>query len=159
MVSVCGDEAVVEAELVGGHLGCPSCEGVLGPWGHARERVLRCRSGDWRLRPRGARWRGCLGTHVLLPDLALLRRQDEVAVIGEAIEAISAIVVLKQDVEPEALIEFAKQRLAPYKVPKSVHVVDELPKNASGKLLKRDLRRAFGGSESAVAAPPIQTST
>jgi hypothetical protein len=28
-----------------------------------------------------------LGTHVLLPDLALLRRQDEVAVIGAAIEA------------------------------------------------------------------------
>ena len=87
MVSVCADEALVEAELVGGHLGCPSCEGVLGPWGHARERVLRCRSGDRRLRPRRARCQGCLGTHVLLPDLALLRRQDEVAVIGEAIEA------------------------------------------------------------------------
>jgi fatty-acyl-CoA synthase len=84
----------------------------------------------------------------------------EVAVIGlpheHWIEAISAIVVLKEDVDPEALIEFAKQRLAPYKVPKSVHVVDELPKNASGKLLKRDLRRAFGGSESAVTAPPTQ---
>ena len=37
--------------------------------------------------PRRARCRGCLGTHVLLPDLCLLRRQDEVAVIGEAIEA------------------------------------------------------------------------
>ena len=86
----------------------------------------------------------------------------EVAVIGlpheRWIEAISAVVVLKEDVEPEALIEFAKQHLAAHKVPKSVHVVDELPKNASGKLLKRDLRRAFGGSESAVAASPIQTS-
>ena len=30
---------------------------------------------------------GCAGTHVLLPDVALLRRQDEVAVIGAAIEA------------------------------------------------------------------------
>ncbi len=37
--------------------------------------------------PRRARCRGCLGTHVLLPDLCFLRRQDEVAVIGEAIEA------------------------------------------------------------------------
>jgi len=87
MVSVCADEALVEAELIGGRLGCPSCRGVLGPWGHARERVLRCRSGDWRLRPRRARCRGCLGAHVLVVDLALLRRQDEVAVIGEAIEA------------------------------------------------------------------------
>ena len=39
------------------------------------------------LRPRRARCRGCAGTHVLLPELALARRQDEVAVIGEAIEA------------------------------------------------------------------------
>ena len=87
----------------------------------------------------------------------------EAAVIGlpheRWIEAISAVVVLKEDVEPDALIEFAKQHLAAYKVPKSVHVVDELPKNASGKLLKRELRRAFGGSESAVAAPPSQTTT
>ncbi len=85
---IVGTELVlVEAELVGGLLGCPSCRGVLGPWGHARERVLRCRSGDRLLRPRRARCRGCLGTHVLLPRLAFSRRQDEVAVIGSAIEA------------------------------------------------------------------------
>jgi len=87
MLSVCAEQARVEAELVGGLLSCPSCRGLLGPWGHARERVLRCRSGDRVLRPRRARCRGCLGTHVLLPELCLLRRQDEVAVIGQAIEA------------------------------------------------------------------------
>ena len=84
---VCAVQARVEAELVGGLFGCPSCRGVLGPWGHGRERVLRCRSGDRLLRPRRARCRGCAGTHVLLPDVALLRRQDEVSVIGAAIEA------------------------------------------------------------------------
>ena len=85
---IVGTELVlVEAELVGGLLGCPSCRGVLGPWGHARERVLRCRAGNRLLRPRRARCRGCAGTHVLLPQLAFSRRQDEVAVIGEAIEA------------------------------------------------------------------------
>jgi hypothetical protein len=64
---IVGTELVlVEAELVGGLLGCPSCRGVLGPWGHARERVLRCRSGDRLLRPRRARCRGCAGTHVSL---------------------------------------------------------------------------------------------
>jgi hypothetical protein len=87
MLIVCAEQARVEAELVDGLLACPSCRGVLGPWGHGRERVLRCRSGDRLLVPRRARCRGCLGTHVLLPDLCLLRRQDEVAVIGEAIEA------------------------------------------------------------------------
>ena len=87
MMIVCVEEARVEAELVGGLLACPSCREVLGPWGHARERVLRRVSGDWRWRPRRTRCRGCAGTHVLLPDLCLLRRQDEVAVIGAAIEA------------------------------------------------------------------------
>jgi hypothetical protein len=79
--------ALVEAELLGGLLSCPSCREVLGPWGHARERVTRRVSGDWRWRPRRARCRGCRGTHVLLADLCLLRRQDEVEVIGAAVEA------------------------------------------------------------------------
>jgi Domain of unknown function (DUF6431)/Homeodomain-like domain len=87
MLSVCVEQARVESELVGGLLGCPSCRAVLGPWGFARERVLRCRGGDRRLRPRRARCRGCAGTHVLLPEIAFSRRQDEVAVIGAAVEA------------------------------------------------------------------------
>ena len=96
MLSVCAEQALVEAELVGGLLGCPSCRGVLGPWGHARERVLRCRSEDRLVRPRRARCRGCAGTHVLLPEVALLRRQDEVAVIGQAIEAMVAGVAYRR---------------------------------------------------------------
>ncbi len=87
MLIVCAEQALVEADLVGGRLGCPLCRGELGPWGHGRQRVLRCLAGDRLLRPRRARCRGCAGTHVLLPDVALLGRRDEVAVIGAAIEA------------------------------------------------------------------------
>ncbi len=87
MLIVRAEQVRVEAELVGGRLGCPSCRGMLGPWGHGRERVLRCLAGDRLLRPRRGRCRGCAGTHVLLPDVALLRRRDEVTVIGAAIEA------------------------------------------------------------------------
>jgi hypothetical protein len=90
MLIVCAEQARVEVELVGGLLACSSCRGVLGPWGHARERVLRCSAGDRWLRPRRARCRECAGTHVLLPDVALVRRRDEVAVIGAAIEALVA---------------------------------------------------------------------
>jgi acyl-CoA synthetase (AMP-forming)/AMP-acid ligase II len=43
-------------------------------------------------------------------------------------------------VDPEELIAYCKERLANYKVPRSVVVVDELPRNASGKVLKTDLR-------------------
>lgn len=87
MLIVCVEEARVEVELVAGVLSCPSCRATLRPWGRARERVLRCATGDRLLRPRRAKCRGCAGTHVLLPDVALLRRQDEVSVIGAAIEA------------------------------------------------------------------------
>ncbi len=77
---------------------------------------------------------------------------DEVAVIGvpdeKWIEAIAAVVVLKPDAEPdaEALIRHARENLAPFKVPKHVHFVQQLPKNTSGKLLKRALRQQFGTS-------------
>jgi len=87
MLIVSAEVAAVEADLADGRLGCPSCQVVMGPWGFARERVLRCRDGVLRLRPRRARCRGCAGTHVLLPRIALGRRQDEVSVIGAAIEA------------------------------------------------------------------------
>jgi len=90
VLMVCAEEARVEAELSGGALVCPSCRGTLRPWGHARARVLRCAAGSRVLRPRRARCRSCAGTHVLLPELALLRRRDEVVVIGAAIEAKAA---------------------------------------------------------------------
>jgi hypothetical protein len=90
MLIVGVDEAVVERDLVAGVLACPGCGGVLARWGFARERVLRCRSGDVLLRPRRAKCRACAGTHVLLGDRGLLRRQDEVAVIGEALTAMVA---------------------------------------------------------------------
>jgi Domain of unknown function (DUF6431)/Homeodomain-like domain len=88
MLMVGVEPVVVEGDLVEGRLACPSCEEVLGPWGFARGRWIRVRCGEpVALRPRRARCRGCRGTHVLLPDLCLLRRQYEVAVIGVVIEA------------------------------------------------------------------------
>jgi len=73
----------------------------------------------------------------------------EVAVIATPhpkwIEAVTAVVVLKPDarVSAEELILHSHQRLAPFKVPKVVHFVDDLPRNASGKILKRELRKRF----------------
>jgi fatty-acyl-CoA synthase len=78
----------------------------------------------------------------------------EAAVIGVPhevwIEAIVAVVVLNAPATPDELMSFARSRLAGHKAPKAVHVVDELPKNPSGKLLKRELRERFGGVGSAV---------
>ena len=87
VLMVCAHEAEVETDLIGGALQCPACAGRLGPWGHARQRVIR---GVGRLRPRRAKCRGCGRTHVLLPDTCLLRRRDVIAVIGAALLARAA---------------------------------------------------------------------
>ena len=84
---VCAEGARVEAYLVGGALRCPDCDGRLGPWGHARERVIR---GVGRVRPRRTRCLACRRTHVLLADVCLLRRRDAVGVIGAALVARAA---------------------------------------------------------------------
>lgn len=83
MVTVGKDVSEVEARLAAGLLVCPGCEGRLGPWGHARPRVLRGSDGPVaRCRPRRTRCGSCGVTQVLLPVNALLRRADEAGVIG-----------------------------------------------------------------------------
>ncbi|KMS73974.1 acyl-CoA synthetase [Streptomyces viridochromogenes] len=71
----------------------------------------------------------------------------EVAVIGlpdeRWIEAVTAVVVPRGEVSEAELIEHARVKLAHFKAPKRVTFVDELPRNASGKILKRELRDRF----------------
>ena len=74
---------------------------------------------------------------------------SEVAVFGvphpKWIEAVMAVVVARpgETIEAEAMIAHCREKLAGYKSPKLVEVIDQLPKNASGKVLKRDLRLRF----------------
>lgn len=70
----------------------------------------------------------------------------ETAVIGlpdaKWVEAVTAFVVPRPDcaLEPDELVAHCRSRLSGFKVPKRVIVLDALPRNASGKILKRDLR-------------------
>ncbi|MEU9369671.1 acyl-CoA synthetase [Streptomyces avermitilis] len=71
----------------------------------------------------------------------------EVAVIGlpdeRWIEAVTAVVVARGEVAEAELLAHAREKLAHFKAPKRVLFVDELPRNASGKILKRELRDRF----------------
>lgn len=79
------DDEKVEADLAAGVLACPDCEGSLRRWGHSVERELRHLDGESRLRPRRSICRSCGHTHVLLCEKSLLRRRDDVEVIGTAL--------------------------------------------------------------------------
>ena len=52
-----------------------------------------------------------------------------------------AFVVVSGTVTEGELIEFCEERLARYKVPKEFHFVEKLPRNASNKLLRRELKK------------------
>ena len=60
-------------------------------------------------------------------------------------EAVHAIIVLRPDVSATAgeLLDWARTRIAGFKAPRSITFADTLPRNASGKLLKRILREPF----------------
>ncbi len=74
---------------------------------------------------------------------------SEVAVVGlpddKWIEAVTAFVVLRpgHTTDEAALQALARAHLAPYKLPKKVLFVDNLPRNTAGKLLKRELRKQY----------------
>lgn len=78
---------------------------------------------------------------------------DDVAVVGlpdeKWGERVVAVVVLAEDtdVDRDALGEFLRPTLAGYKIPRQLAVVERLPRNAGGKVLKRELRERLIAEE------------
>ena len=74
---------------------------------------------------------------------------EEVAVIGlpdpKWIEIVAAVVVSKKGAatSDKDLVSYCKEHLAGFKCPKKIIMTDKLPKNPSGKILKRELKKRY----------------
>ncbi|MFJ5263204.1 acyl-CoA synthetase [Streptomyces sp. NPDC088387] len=79
-----------------------------------------------------------LYTHEAVAEAAVIGLPDD-----HWIEAITAVVVPRGEVSEADLIAHARAKLPHFKAPKRVFFVDALPRNASGKILKRELRERF----------------
>ncbi|MFF4783113.1 acyl-CoA synthetase [Streptomyces griseorubiginosus] len=81
-----------------------------------------------------------LYTHDAVAEVAVIGLPDE-----RWVEAVTAVVVPRGEVTEAELLTHAREKLSHFKAPKRVLFVDELPRNASGKILKRELRDRFAG--------------
>ncbi len=73
-------------------------------------------------------------THPCVADAAVIPYPDD-----EAGEVPKGILVLKEPIEPEAILEFVAERVAPHKRIRYLEFVDKIPKSPSGKILRRVL--------------------
>jgi long-chain acyl-CoA synthetase len=128
-------QTIVDGWLHTGDLGYMDDDGFYYIVDRIKDMIIR---GGFNVYPREVE--EVLYRHPAIREAAVLGRPDER--LGEEIVA---VVVLKPDageVPAERIIEFCRTSLAGYKCPREVRFVDRLPRNASGKVLKRELRRA-----------------
>ncbi len=73
---------------------------------------------------------------------------DDVAVFGKKssktkLEVLCAAIVSKAGLSKDEVISFLQEKIAPYKIPQRIFFIDELPRNSSGKVLRRELVSMF----------------
>jgi acyl-CoA synthetase (AMP-forming)/AMP-acid ligase II len=113
-----------------GDLGAVSDDGYLSILGRSKELII---SGGYNVYP--AEVEAVLLGHPEVLDVAVTGTQSDEW--GEVVTA--WVVTAHGGPAPGGLFEFAATRLAPYKCPRLVHVVGELPRNALGKVVRAEL--------------------
>ena len=81
-----------------------------------------------------------LAEHPQVQDVAVIGVPDERW--GEVPKAV-VVAAAGETIDVEALLAWCRERIASFKCPKSVDVVAELPRNPTGKILKKDLRKPY----------------
>ncbi|WP_158726473.1 long-chain-fatty-acid--CoA ligase [Tomitella fengzijianii] len=126
-----------------GDLGYRDEDGYLYIVDRKKDLVIR---GGYNIYPREVE--EVLYTHPAVLEAAVYGEPDER--LGEEVVAAVALRPGAQ-ATPDEIREFVKDSVAAYKYPRRVHIVDDLPKSANGKILKRVLRRSAADGAAAQA--------
>ena len=132
------EEATAEAFAGGwlhsGDLGYVDEDGFLFIVDRKKEMIIR---GGYNVYPREVE--EVLYSHPAVFECAVVGVPDER--LGEEVRSYVSLKV-GESADPTELIDFVKDRVAAYKYPRSVVIISDLPKTATGKILKRDLTHA-----------------
>lgn len=112
-----------------GDIGAFDADGYLSIVGRSKELII---SGGYNVYPREVE--DVLRAYPGVADVAVVGTPSD-----EWGEVVTAVIVADGPLATDALLEYAVGELAPYKCPRSVRFVDELPRNALGKVLRHEL--------------------
>ncbi|MEU2594543.1 fatty acyl-CoA synthetase [Streptomyces albidoflavus] len=141
-------------QLCDGYWGLPeeSAEAFRGGWFHSGDLAVRDEEGYFTVVDRlkdvinsggvlvaSRQVEDALYTHPAVAETAVVGLPDD-----KWIEAVTAVVVTRADTTEAELLAHTRERLASFQTPKRIVFTDSLPRNASGKILKRELRDRLG---------------
>jgi acyl-CoA synthetase (AMP-forming)/AMP-acid ligase II len=128
-------ETVVDGWLRTGDAAYMDEEGYLYIHDRVKEMII---SGGENIYP--AEVENAIFAHPKVADVAIIGIPDDRW--GEAVKAV-VVVQPGEKLTAQEVIDFARDRIAHYKCPKSVDFIDALPRNPSGKILRRELRKPY----------------
>ncbi|NEC13631.1 AMP-binding protein [Streptomyces sp. SID8014] len=141
-------------QLCDGYWGLPeeSAEAFRGGWFHSGDLAVRDEDGYFTVVDRlkdvinsggvlvaSRQVEDALYTHPAVAETAVVGLPDD-----KWIEAVTAVVVTRAETTEAELLAHTRERLASFQTPKRIVFADALPRNASGKILKRELRDRLG---------------
>lgn len=132
-------ESIVDGWFRTGDLAAEDTDGYISIVDRKKDVIIR---GGYNIYPREIE--EVLATHPGVSQVAVIGLPDET--LGEEVCAVIVPSDPHTEITPDSLIEWSKTRLAAYKYPRRVHIIDALPLGPSHKVLKRELRAALSNA-------------